>query len=85
MIRMADLHALGESTDPAITARFRPSGFFDPPADYSYIYLIGPPVGPSDGTDPYETGASPYDGSTAWRAYFYATRDGVRGMDVQKR
>jgi prepilin-type N-terminal cleavage/methylation domain-containing protein len=84
-VNMSDLHALGESSDAATAATYRPSGYFDPGPDFSYTWLIGPPVGSSDGTDPYETGNSPYDGTTAWLAYLYATRNGVRGMDVQKR
>ncbi|MBX3357342.1 MAG: prepilin-type N-terminal cleavage/methylation domain-containing protein [Phycisphaeraceae bacterium] len=85
VVTMADVHALAESAHPNVTGTFRPSGYFDPAADFAQTWLIGPPVGPSDGTDPYETGGAPYAGTTAWRQYLYATRKGVGGMDVGKR
>jgi prepilin-type N-terminal cleavage/methylation domain-containing protein len=83
-VKMADLDALGESTSAAVAATYRPSGQFDPGANYSYPWLLGPLSNPATQT-PYETGHDPFDDTTAWRAYFYATRNGVRGMDVQKR
>lgn len=85
MVKMSDLHALGEGTNAETRAMYRPSGLFDPDPQFSQVWLVGPYIGPSTGTDPYETGASPFDNSAAWRQYLYGTRNGVRGVDVQKR
>jgi prepilin-type N-terminal cleavage/methylation domain-containing protein len=82
-VRMADVHALGESADPVITAQFRPSGMFDPYVSYLERFKL---FQRGIDTDPYETGQYPFDAATTgWRAYFYATRNGVRGRDVNKR
>lgn len=83
-VRVADLHALGESADPSIRSVYRPSGLFDPSPGYSVAWLLGPLSEPAS-QDPYETGNAPFDDTIAWRAYLYATRNGVHGMDVQKR
>ena len=82
MVRMADVHALGESTDPNVAGQFRPSGRFDPQANYMTYWLADPASGDAD---PYETGSSPFASTTAWRQYFYATRSGIRGRDVNRR
>jgi prepilin-type N-terminal cleavage/methylation domain-containing protein len=82
-IRMSDVHALGESTDTNVTSQFRPSGIFNPPAAYTTTWLADPAGTPPD-NDPYETGSAPFAGTTAWRQYFYATRNGVLGRDVNK-
>lgn len=84
IVRMADVHALGESSNPAVAALYRPSGFFDLTQGYLKVYgLFDRDFGD---TDPYETGMYPFDTTTtAWRQYFYATRNGVRGRDIQGR
>lgn len=81
-VKMADVHALGESTDATVRAQYRPSGLFNPVPAYTSYWLADPAYG--DG-DPYETAAAPFAGTTAWRQYFYATRLGVRGRDLQAR
>lgn len=81
-VRMSDVHALGESSDANIAAQFRPNGFFDPTANYISLWLADTASGD---TDPYETGGAPFPDTTAWRQYFYATRRGVRGIDVMSR
>ena len=81
IVKMSDIHALGESDDPAITAQLRPSGYWDPSGAYLHFYDV---LAPQD-TDPFETGVAPFTTTTAWRQYFYATRNGVRGRDVSRR
>ncbi len=81
-IKMSDVHALGESTDPNIRNRFRPSGVFNPPPNYTTRWLADPAAGD---IDPFETGGAPFVGTTPWRQYFYATRRGVAGQDVNRR
>lgn len=85
IVRMPELHKLADTGTSEEIARYRPSGFFDPAPTYSQPWLVGPPVGPSTGTDPYETGSAPFDGTMAWRQFLYATRNGIRGMDVMNR
>ncbi len=82
-VRMADVHALGDSADAKVAATFRPSGVYDPLITYlEYSELFNR----QKDTDPYETGKYPFDTSTtAWRQYFYATRNGVKGIDIQSR
>ena len=85
-IRMSDVHALGESSDSTITSQYRPSGYFNPTTAYTTTWLADPnppPPGTPD-FDPLETSHDPFLGTTGWRAYFYATRNGVRGLDVRK-
>lgn len=81
-IRMAAVHALGESTDSTLRAQYRPSGYFNPAANYTSYWLADPGLGDND---PYETGVAPFGNTTAWRSYFYATRNGVRGRDIPTR
>ena len=81
-VKMNAVHALGESTLPEINSVFRPSGYYNPSPQYAQKWLEDVD---HNGTDPYETGGAPYAGTTGWRAYFYATRNGIRGRDVQKR
>lgn len=81
-IRMADVHVRGENTDPTMRKQFRPSGYFDPPTSYTSAWLANQADGDSD---PFEIGTAPYNDTTAWRQYFYATRRGVRGLDVPSR
>lgn len=81
-IKMSDVHALGESTNPDVTKVFRPSGIYNVPTAYATRWLVDPADGD---TDPFETGIAPFAGTTAWRQYFYATRNGVAGQDVNRR
>lgn len=81
-IKMSDVHALGESMTQTVRDVFRPSGVFNPPPNYSTGWLADPANGD---TDPFETGSAPFAGTTPWRQYFYATRKGVAGQDVNKR
>lgn len=81
-VRMADTHLLGESTNPDIAAQYRPSGFFNPAGNYTTFWLSDPSTGDLES---YETGLAPFADTTAWRQYFYATRNGVRGRDINKR
>ena len=62
-------------------AVFRPSGFFNPTPNYTLYWLANPMLGDQD---PFETGGAPFGLTTAWRSYFYATRNGVHGLDVRK-
>ena len=80
-VRMSEVHSLGESTDAAVTAQFRPSGYFNPDLNYLLYYELYNSID----TDPYETGMAPFGVSTAWRQYFYATRNGILGRDVANR
>lgn len=81
-VRMSNVHALAESSDANVNRVFRPSGLYNPSTAYATRWLQDTDY---NGQDPYETGTAPYTGTTAWRAFFYATRNGVNGQDVQRR
>ncbi len=80
-IRMSNVHSLGESTDANTNSQYRPSGIFNPPTAYTTRWLADP----TTDADPYEVGGPPFPGTTAWRQYFYATRNGVNGRDLSGR
>ena len=84
-IRMSTVHALGESTDTNTVNQYRPAGTFAPPANYTTRWLADPMGTPLPDADPYETGVAPFTGTTSWRQYFYATRNGVNGRDLSGR
>jgi prepilin-type N-terminal cleavage/methylation domain-containing protein len=78
-VRMSDVHQLGESANPDVTAIFRPSGVFNLDA-----LIVVAAAGMTPDEDPLETGTYPYADTTAWRQYFWATRNGVKGMDLKR-
>ena len=80
-IRMSTVHALGESTDSNTRSQYRPAGLFNPATNYTTRWLADPPAD----SDPFETGIAPFTGTTGWRQYFYATRNGVNGRDLSGR
>ncbi len=76
-VRLSKLHALSSSTDPAINSVFRPSGTWGASSGLSNAFFSG-----NFGiNDPFETGEA---GSVAWPQFFWATRNGIRGRDVQR-
>jgi prepilin-type N-terminal cleavage/methylation domain-containing protein len=77
--KMSDVHSLGESSDRLTNAIYRPSGVFD-----LNPYMVQVQAGMTPDEDPLETGTAPYADTTGWRQYFWATRNGVRGMDLKR-
>lgn len=69
----AELFRLATSTDPSIKAQFEPSGLFN----VSTAALNQWPLG----TDPWENGQN---NTGAYPQFFWATRNGVRGRDLNK-
>ena len=86
-IKMAKLHELASSANTDIAGTFRPSGFWggaDAGSEILTQFTIFNDQSPSANPtrdDPWETGAS---GTTAWRSFLWATRNGVFGRDVQR-
>ena len=86
-VKMGKVHELGNSTNIDIQNAYRPSGFWggaDAGSEILAQLQIFSDQSPSANptiNDPWETGAS---GTTAWRQYFWATRNGVFGRDVQR-
>lgn len=70
---MAKLHELERSTDPQINGTFRPSGLFNITNTQLATYDMG--------NDLLENGQN---GTTAWRAFFFATRNGIKGRDLNR-
>ena len=86
-VKMDKVHELGNSTNMDIQNVYRPSGFWGGAdagseilAQFDIFDQQSPTANPTK-NDPWETGAS---GTTAWRQYFWATRNGVFGRDVQR-
>jgi prepilin-type N-terminal cleavage/methylation domain-containing protein len=77
-VRMNDLFNLANSTDTTVSGVFRPAGLFGPSINYSQL--------PGD-TDPWEATGAPAGtwSGTANPAFLWATRDGIRGRDVERR
>ncbi len=76
-IRVAKLHALAANPDPAINSVFRPSGTWNSGTGMSNSFF-NTEFGISD---PFETGEA---GTVGWPQFFWATRNGIRGRDVQR-
>jgi hypothetical protein len=76
-VKIADLDKLANSTDVAVRAQFKPSGIWNIPNT-----ILGvPPSGYSMGNDGLENGQN---NTTAWNAYFWATRNGINGRDINR-
>ncbi|HMN41979.1 MAG TPA: type II secretion system protein [Phycisphaerales bacterium] len=76
-VRTSKLHQLASDPNPAVNSVFRPSGTWGASSGFSNTFFSG-----NFGiADPFETGEA---GTVAWPQFFWATRDGIRGRDVQR-
>lgn len=89
-VKMSRLHELANSTDPAVNSDFRPQGLFnitraqfDTECDTNSTRASGFPIGGANG-DPWQTEAATAAGAP-YRQFFWATRNGIRGRDLQGR
>jgi prepilin-type N-terminal cleavage/methylation domain-containing protein len=77
-VKMSEVHALANGTKQSDRDTFAPSGVWDMSDDLFHIYP-GPLL---FGQNPeLENGRN---GTTAWPAYFWATRKGVQGRDINR-
>lgn len=72
-VRIAELDALATSSNPALKAAYEPSGSWDVPTSMLQSYNMS--------NDNLENGSQ---GTGLWRAYFWATRNGIYGRDVPR-
>jgi prepilin-type N-terminal cleavage/methylation domain-containing protein len=72
-VKMADLHAAAQSTNTALRNSIEPSGLWN----VNNAILQGYEMD----QDNLENGAN---GTTAWKAFFWATRGGIRGRDLNR-
>ncbi len=72
-VKIKDLDKLATSADPAVRAQFEPSGLWNIPTGVLNDYDLA--------NDDLENGQN---GTTAYRAYFWATRNGLKGRDINK-
>lgn len=71
--KISTLVQLSASTNPNIYREFRPSGIWNPSTAVLDSWdMVG---------DPFENGANT---TNAWAQFFWATRNGIRGRDLQK-
>ena len=78
--KTAEISQLARSADPAVNSIFRPSGVWNPSTPLLKDWLGYTPSRPNEVyNDPFENLTN-----DAWPAYYWATRNGIRGRDVQK-
>jgi prepilin-type N-terminal cleavage/methylation domain-containing protein len=76
-VRVAKLHTLSNDTDPAVNGAFRPNGTWGSNTGMSNSFFSTS----FSINDPFETGEA---GTIAYPQFFWATRNGIRGRDVQR-
>ena len=72
-VSIADVVGKTQSDNPEIARIFTPSGLWDPPTSWLSFYDMG--------NDGFENGDKD---TKAYPAFFWATRDGVRGQDIYR-
>lgn len=80
LTKTAEVSQLARSADPAVNSIFRPSGVWNPTTLLLKDWLGYTPSRPNEVfNDPFENLTN-----DAWPSYYWATRNGIRGRDVQK-
>jgi len=70
---IADIIAQTQSTNPEVARTFTPQDLWDPPTAWLRFYSMD--------KDGFENGEG---GTDAYPAFFWATRDGIRGQDIYR-
>ena len=83
-VNMGALSALAESADPNVNGTYRPSDYFDlSMSDFQYYDdAIVAAIAPLS-QDPWQAGAGYLNGGP-YRQFFWATRNGIRGRDLNR-